>query len=177
MEETKNMEQPNTSETLETVGDQKAQNENVEKISEVSGSNFGKFKDPATLLSACESLEKEFTKKSQKLAELEKQNKNIQEIKNANLLSDNENTSTETANEDKTSLQCKAKYEDEDWKLMQKTFLKKIKMPNNIQKKFLKLSLMTRFLHLAQIVLNMRLQLQKANMKQTLKVFYLTKHL
>ena len=86
MEETKNMEQPNTSETLETVGDQKAQNENVEKISEVSGSNFGKFKDLATLLSAYESLEKEFTKKSQKLAELEKQNKNIQEIKKANLL-------------------------------------------------------------------------------------------
>ena len=44
MEETKNMEQPNTSETLETVGDQKAQNENVEKSAEVSGSNFGKFK-------------------------------------------------------------------------------------------------------------------------------------
>ena len=124
MEETKNMEQPNTSETLETVGDQKAQNENVEKISEVSGSNFGKFKDPATLLSAYESLEKEFTKKSQKLAELEKQNKNIQEIKNANLLSDNENTHTETANEDKTPLQSKAKYEDEDWKTYAENFLK-----------------------------------------------------
>ena len=39
-----------------------------------NGSNFGKFKDATSLLSAYNNLEKEFTKKSQKLSELLKQN-------------------------------------------------------------------------------------------------------
>ena len=42
-------------------------------------SNFGKFKDATSLLNAYNNLEKEFTKKSQKLSELTKLNEQIKE--------------------------------------------------------------------------------------------------
>ena len=57
--------------------------ENLEQPNENLGSNenFGKFKDAQTLLKAYNSLEAEFTKKSQKLALLETENeRNKQEV-------------------------------------------------------------------------------------------------
>ena len=123
MEETKNMEQPINSSCIETVSDQKAQEKNVESTEEEKGSIFGKFKDSATLLSAYESLEKEFTKKSQKLAELEKNNIKTQENKNANLSQCDSKNSTEIAVLDNYSDFGKAKYEDENWKTYAENFL------------------------------------------------------
>ena len=41
------------------------------------GSIYGKFKDAKTLLDAYNSLQAEFTRKSQKLAEFQKENENI----------------------------------------------------------------------------------------------------
>ena len=70
MEEINTMEQPTTeiiAEVSEPITD-----ENKGQLNEVEGSMFGKFKDATSLLQAYSSLEKEFTRKSQKLAELKK---------------------------------------------------------------------------------------------------------
>lgn len=76
MENQINLEQPSNMQT-ETNGNVNEQiNENnlgQEETNLHYGSNFGKFKDATSLLTAYENLEKEFTKKSQKLAELLKQ--------------------------------------------------------------------------------------------------------
>ena len=50
-----------------------------------TGSTFGKFKDATSLLAAYENLEKEFTRKSQKLSELIKQQE-TQEATNNTML-------------------------------------------------------------------------------------------
>ena len=60
--ENENLEQLNTEPEIQTI-----QSENSES------SNYGKFKDAQTLLEAYNSLQAEFTRKSQKLAELQKE--------------------------------------------------------------------------------------------------------
>ena len=72
MENNQNMEQP-----LE-IGVQVEVNELIEENKDTitadnNSSNFGKFKDATSLLQAYESLEKEFTRKSQKLSSLLKE--------------------------------------------------------------------------------------------------------
>ena len=72
MEENKNLEQPLSSDSVET---QTTQNEvEKEKAPGDEGSNkFGKFASADELFTAYKNLEAEFTKKSQKLAEFEKE--------------------------------------------------------------------------------------------------------
>lgn len=65
-------EQPNTLDLTSNVAE--ASLDNSAGVSEVEGSPIGKFKNAGSLLSAYNELEKEFTKKCQKLSELEKQN-------------------------------------------------------------------------------------------------------
>lgn len=71
-----NMEQPNLQiENNVDVNEQIINEENATLDSNLqTGSMYGKFKDATSLLEAYNSLEKEFTKKSQKLAEALKQN-------------------------------------------------------------------------------------------------------
>jgi len=75
MENLYNLEQP-TSQLINTdnVNEQIIEGERstVQEVQE--GSNFGKFKDATSLLNAYNNLEKEFTRKSQKLSELLKNN-------------------------------------------------------------------------------------------------------
>ncbi len=120
MEETNYLEQPNSSAGVESVGEQNSQEEIVQPNVEENGSNFGKFKDSASLLSAYSNLEKEFTKKSQKLAELLKS----EEIKNANLTEINENIDNNSANEEKSDNSFHAFYEDDNWKTYSENFIK-----------------------------------------------------
>ena len=120
MEETNYLEQPNSSTGVESVGEQNSQEEKVQPNVEENGSNFGKFKDSASLLSAYSNLEKEFTKKSQKLAELLKS----EEIKNANLTEINENIDKSSANEEKSDNSIHAFYEDDNWKTYSENFIK-----------------------------------------------------
>lgn len=120
MEETNYLEQPNSSAGVESVGEQNSQEEKVQPNVEENGSNFGKFKDSASLLSAYSNLEKEFTKKSQKLAELLKS----EEIKNANLTEINENIDNNSANEEKCDNSIHAFYEDDNWKTYSENFIK-----------------------------------------------------
>lgn len=120
MEETNYLEQPNSSAGVESVGEQNSQEEKVQPNVEENGSNFGKFKDSASLLSAYSNLEKEFTKKSQKLAELLKS----EEIKNANLTDINENIDNNSANEEKNDISIHAFYEDDNWKTYSENFIK-----------------------------------------------------
>lgn len=120
MEETNYLEQPNSSTGVESVGEQNSQEEKVQPNVEDNGSNFGKFKDSASLLSAYSNLEKEFTKKSQKLAELLKS----EEIKNANSTEINENIDNNSANEEKSDNLIHAFYEDDNWKTYSENFIK-----------------------------------------------------
>ncbi len=75
---------------------------NVEEVSNTSsldnGSNFGKFKDATSLLNAYNNLEKEFTKKSQKLSELMKSNSTnqIDDIDTEKLETEQDNTKQPT---------------------------------------------------------------------------------
>lgn len=120
MEETNYLEQPNSSAGVESVGEQNSQEEKVQPNVEDNGSNFGKFKDSASLLSAYSNLEKEFTKKSQKLAELLKS----EEIKNANLTEINENIDNNSAYEEKSDNSIHAFYDDDNWKTYSENFIK-----------------------------------------------------
>lgn len=72
MEENSILEQPENLSGAGNVSEQISKGEEVQPNLESSSSSFGKFKDPASLLSAYNNLEKEFTKKSQKLAEIMK---------------------------------------------------------------------------------------------------------
>lgn len=72
MEENIILEQPENSSGAGNVSEQISNGEEVQPNLESTGSNLGKFKDSASLLSAYNNLEKEFTKKSQKLAEMMK---------------------------------------------------------------------------------------------------------
>lgn len=120
MEETNFLEQPKSSAGVESVGEQNSQGEKVQPNVEENGSNFGKFKDSASLLSAYSNLEKEFTKKSQKLAELLKS----EEIKNANLKENNENMCDISANQEIFHNSAQAFYEDNNWKTYSENFIK-----------------------------------------------------
>lgn len=86
-----NMEQPDNvalSKTQEEVGEPITM-EISSSLENASGSNFGKFKDATSLYRAYTQLEKEFTKKSQKLAELlsvsKTENQNASNLKNSNI--------------------------------------------------------------------------------------------
>jgi len=74
MENINNLEQPEIqSEITHNVNEQIINEEEVKDESTLNeGSTFGKFKDATSLLNAYNNLEKEFTKKSQKLSELTK---------------------------------------------------------------------------------------------------------
>jgi len=76
MENLNNLEQPEIQTQESTnVNEQIIEGKGVmDNLSLQEGSNFGKFKDATSLLNAYNNLEKEFTKKSQKLSELTKQN-------------------------------------------------------------------------------------------------------
>lgn len=98
MEEIKNLEQLENSSGVENVGEQNSQGEKVQSNPENSSSNLGKFKDPANLLSAYNNLEKEFTKKCQKLAELSKTNEQLlskNQSDTTTILSQEENKTTD----------------------------------------------------------------------------------
>lgn len=76
------MEQPNEQDLVTANVDEQIDKENsaIVDSSLPDGSNFGKFKDATSLLNAYNSLEKEFTKKSQKLSELLKNSDSNQEL-------------------------------------------------------------------------------------------------
>lgn len=82
-----------------------------------SGSTFGKFKDATSLLSAYNSLEAEFTRKSQKLSEIMKNlDKGKQEAEDSTQeinkgSSDMNNNSSNALNENESSLQIKETWE------------------------------------------------------------------
>ncbi len=86
MEENLHMEQPNTavSET-EQVSEPITNKEiNSTNADGNSGSMFGKFKDATSLLDAYNNLQKEFTRKSQKLSEMTKQLSTLEDEKTQN---------------------------------------------------------------------------------------------
>ena len=120
MEETLFLEQPTNSDGVENVGEQISHGEEVQPKAEELGSNFGKFKDSASLLSAYFNLEKEFTKKSQKLAEILKSEEN----KNANLNNIGENSDTFKENSNNSLNSIQAYYENDNWKTYSENFLK-----------------------------------------------------
>ena len=80
MEENIFVEQPNEQDNV-PVAD--AKEEIGTPSSSLSGSQFGKFKDANSLLTAYNNLQAEFTKKCQKLSELEKEK--LQEVENNNI--------------------------------------------------------------------------------------------
>jgi len=84
MEEKTTLEQPLNlqNETNDNVQEQINNNLGQEETNLQDGSNYGKFKDATSLLNAYNNLEKEFTKKSQKLAELIKEHSSSQSIIN-----------------------------------------------------------------------------------------------
>ncbi len=94
-----NLEQPSTTST--NVSEQ------IDKESEgeqkVEGSTFGKFKDASSLLEAYTSLEKEFTRKAQKLSELKKAYENLSVEKTQNQPSIDEKTVQNAQSEENLS--------------------------------------------------------------------------
>ncbi len=108
MEENKSVEQPVNS--APNVNEQ-IENENVEK--DVSGSTFGKFNDATSLLCAYNNLEKEFTRKSQKLAELSKQ---LEEQKTQNVQNEVEKQVQNNPNSSvNTNFDMKPQYQNISW--------------------------------------------------------------
>lgn len=109
MEETNRVEQPGL---VENVADS-SQDKNASIATETQscGSTFGKFKDATSLLSAYEHLEAEFTRKSQKVASLEKM---LEKQTAASSETDNAltNNNIEKSNENV----CGYAYEKENWK-------------------------------------------------------------
>ena len=83
MEEIINMEQPSLIESEAVdVGEQNTQMDNHESTDDsVAGSNkFGKFKDATTLFEAYNNLQREFTKKSQQLSTMIKNQNNVENL-------------------------------------------------------------------------------------------------
>ena len=76
MEQQQNWEQPSN---LDNVPVADAKDIDSTPSSNNDGSQYGKFKDAESLLNAYNNLQAEFTRKCQKLSELEKQNKQEQE--------------------------------------------------------------------------------------------------
>lgn len=98
MEEINNLEQLENLSGVENVGEQISQREEVQPNLNDSSSNLGKFKDSANLLSAYNNLEKEFTKKCQKLAELTKTHNQLCSEKNQSQNNDNQSSSNQENN-------------------------------------------------------------------------------
>ena len=80
MEEIQNVEQPNTD--LNDLMENYEVNQPQASDNSSAGSTLGKFKDATSLLSAYDSLQAEFTRKSQKLAETQKK---LAELMNDNV--------------------------------------------------------------------------------------------
>lgn len=121
MENTENMEQPLCGETTSNVGEQNTQ-EMTADVSETQGSNYGKFKDAATLLDAYLNLEKSFTKKSQMLAELLKEKQDVAGTMAEEKAIETPNEKEETSdNQPETYLS----YKDANWKTNAENFLLK----------------------------------------------------
>ena len=124
MEEINNMEQPFCEELQDNLGEQKTQNETDQTQQSQEGSIFGKFKDTASLLNAYNSLQREFTKKSQKLAEMSKKNLNDQTGK----LEEEKKTGeafTKANNENHSSAPETSTFTNANWKTLAKEFLEK----------------------------------------------------
>lgn len=114
MEENTILEQPENSSGAGNVSEQISNEEEVQPNLESTGSNLGKFKDSASLLSAYNNLEKEFTKKSQKLAELIKnQTTTISETNNISL---SEPVSTKSSDFQET-------FKSDNWKTYASNFI------------------------------------------------------
>lgn len=73
MEEINNVEQPSSEQAQENV-DNNEENENLGATTSQKGSQLGKFKTSDDLLKAYNNLQAEFTRKCQKLSEIQKQN-------------------------------------------------------------------------------------------------------
>ncbi len=114
MEENTILEQPENSSGAGNVSEQISNEEEVQPNLESTGSNLGKFKDPASLLSAYNNLEKEFTKKSQKLAELMKNQTTISSEPNNISLS--EPVSTKSSDFQET-------FKSDNWKTYASNFI------------------------------------------------------
>lgn len=87
MEEMKLGEQPivqdHSAEAQQNFNNDKVnENETKSGLNETDGSSFGKFKDAKSLLEAYNSLEKEFTRKSQELSRVLKENQQEKLVKN-----------------------------------------------------------------------------------------------
>lgn len=85
-------EQPNVTFNATPASADKDNGQNVVEQVKEQGSSYGKFKDAISLLSAYNNLQAEFTRKSQKLAELEKQSapsKNLDASQKINDVSEN----------------------------------------------------------------------------------------
>ncbi len=131
MEEILNMEQPtiNTDNTA-YVGVQNTQGEEGDSnCSENIGStSFGKFKDATTLYEAYNNLQKEFTKKSQQLSAILKQNKtteNIDNIDNLNQINANftqNNAQNADFKNENLAEEKKYAYQKSDWTNKAMTF-------------------------------------------------------
>lgn len=80
MEEKENWEQPTNSDNV-PVADAKIEEGTP---SSDSGSQYGKFKDAESLLTAYNNLQAEFTRKCQKLSELEKQEQEVPKLQEEN---------------------------------------------------------------------------------------------
>lgn len=128
MEENTTLEQPVISDSEGSVIEQNSTEEKVQIQSEKTGSIFGKFKDAETLLNAYNSLEKEFTRKSQQLAKLKEQTSNLALSDKDNIAVEN-NIDTEQNSEKleiKTNIQtAKLSISDDDWKTLKESFLAK----------------------------------------------------
>ena len=119
MEELNNLEQPIS---LDKTGDSTELNSNQEQspmhLSE-NGSIYGKFKDATSLLNAYNSLQKEFTRKSQKLAELTKSNMTTPAYSEANISTDTSNNIDTNQSKEKGETPV---YMQENWKNKVETF-------------------------------------------------------
>lgn len=123
------LEQPEIQPKTGDVNEQITQEESPLHLDD-SGSNFGKFKDATSLLNAYNSLQKEFTRKSQKLAEVLKQNE--QENKHnltEEIISNAEGNNIENTTDNSTPI-----YKSKDWKEQVKKFFSE----NTNAKKFSK---------------------------------------
>lgn len=129
MEENLVLEQPVLSDSEGSVIEQNSTEEKVQIQSEKTGSTFGKFKDAETLLNAYNSLEKEFTRKSQQLAKLKEQTNSCFTAENEKSTDLKQNIDTEQNSEilnEKTNNQSvETSYNKEDWKTLKDTFLSK----------------------------------------------------
>ena len=123
------LEQPEIQPKTGDVNEQITQEESPLHLDD-SGSNFGKFKDATSLLNAYNSLQKEFTRKSQKLAEVLKQN----EQENKHNLTEEIISNAESNNIENTTDTSTPIYKSKDWKEQVKKFFSE----NTNAKKFSK---------------------------------------